>query len=211
MAYDLEEQEQIATLKSWWKDNASMLLWVVTAAAVGFAGWRGWDYYQAKQSLEAGQQYEALVKAVQGGDAKALRDAGGQLTENYPRTMYASMGALASARFYFERDDLKSAKAQLQWIVERSKSEEMRDIARLRLAAVALDEKAYDEGLKLVDEKHSSAMAAQYAALKGDLLVAKNRADDAKAAYKLALEKADARAGDAFRNSVRLRLDALGG
>lgn len=211
MAYDLEEQEQIATLKSWWKDNANGLLWIVTAAALGFAGWRGWDYYQAKQSLEAGQQYEALVKAVQGGDAKALRDAGGQLTENYPRTLHASMGALASARFYFERDDLKSAKAQLQWVVERAKSDEMRELARLRLAAVALDEKAYDEGLTLVEQKHSAAMAAQYAALKGDLLVAKNRADEARAAYKLALEKADTRGGDAFRDSVRLRLDALGG
>jgi predicted negative regulator of RcsB-dependent stress response len=211
MAYDLEEQEQLATLKGWWKDNANTLLWVVTAAAVGFAGWRGWDYYQAKQSAEASMQYEALVKAVQGGDAKALRDAGGQLAENYPRTLYASMGALASARFYFEREDLKSAKAQLQWVVDRGQSDEMRDIARLRLAGIALDEKAYDEGLKLVEQKHAPAMAAQYAALKGDLLVAKNRADEAKAAYRLALEKADNRAGDAFRDSVRLRLDALGG
>jgi predicted negative regulator of RcsB-dependent stress response len=211
MAYDLEEQEQIASFKAWWKDNASALLWIVTAAALGFAGWRGWDYYQANQAMEAGQQYEALVKALQGGDAKALRDAGGQLTENYSRTLYAPMGALASARFYFERDDLKNAKAQLQWVIDRAKSDEMRDIARLRLAAVLLDEKAYDEGLKLVEAKHSPAMAAQYAALKGDLLVAKNRADEAKAAYRVALEKAGGRGEDAFRDSVRLRLDALGG
>lgn len=210
MAYDLEEQEQLASLKGWWKDNANTLLWIVTAAALGVAGWRGWEYYQAKQSLEAGLQYEALVKAVQGSDVKAVRDAGGQLTENYPGTLYASMGALASARYYFERDDLKSAKAQLQWVIDRSKSEEMRDIARLRLAAVLLDEKAYDEGLKLLEAKHAPAMEAQYAALKGDLLVAKNRAEEAKAAYRLALEKAGTRA-DPFRDSVRLRLDALGG
>ena len=99
------------------------------------------------------------------------------------------MGALAAARFHFERGDLKDAKAQLQWVVERSPSDELRDLARLRLAAVLLDEKAYDEALKLLEAKHAEAAAAQYAALKGDILVAKNQPAEAKAAYKLALEK----------------------
>ena len=53
-------------------------------------------------------------------------------------------------------------------------------------------------------------MAAQYAALKGDILVAKQQPAEAKAAYKLALEKAGQRES-ALRNSVQLRLDALGG
>ena len=94
--------------------------------------------------------------------------------------------------------------------VERSSSDELRDLARLRLAAVLLDDKAYDEALALLEAKHAAPMAAQYAALKGDVLVAKNNPADAKAAYRLALEKADARSG-AFRASVQLRLDALGG
>ena len=39
------------------------------------------------------------------------------------------MGGLVSARFYFDRDDLKSAKAQLQWVLERSSSEDFRELA----------------------------------------------------------------------------------
>lgn len=210
MAYDLEEQEQLASLKSWWRDNGNLVLWAITIAAVAFAGWRYWTVHQANQSAEAGQQYEALVKAVQSGDAKALRDAGGALAENFPRTLYASMGALAAARFHVDKGDLKSAKAQLQWVMERSPSEELKQVARLRLATVLLDEKAYDEALKLVEQPHAASLAAQYAALKGDLLVAKDRAEDARAAYKVALEKADERS-EPFRASVQLRLDALGG
>jgi predicted negative regulator of RcsB-dependent stress response len=53
-------------------------------------------------------------------------------------------------------------------------------------------------------------MDAQFAALKGDVLVAKNQPAEAKAAYRLALEKAGDR-NAAFRASVQLRLDALGG
>ena len=210
MAYDLEEQEQIATLKGWWKDNGTQVLAVIAAAAIAASSWQGWRIWQANQSQQASAQYEALLKAVQAGDAKALRDAGGTLVESYPRTLYASMGALASARFYFERADMKNAKAQLQWVLDRSPSDELRDLSRLRLAAVLLDEKSHDEALALLEAKHAVPLEAQFAALKGDILVAKNKAADAKAAYRLALEKSGA-GNTAFRASVQLRLDALGG
>ena len=210
MAYDLEEQEQMASLKAWWNDHGSKVMMVVIVVALAVAGWRGWDWYQRNQSLQAGAVYEQLAKGVAAGDAKAVRDAAGTLLESYPGSLYASMGALASARFLFDRNDLKAAKLQLQWVVDRSKSEEFRDIARLRLAGVLMDEKAYDEALKLVEAKHADAFAAQYAVLKGDLLVAKNQAAEAKAAYKVALEKAGKKSGG-FRDSVQMRLDALGG
>jgi predicted negative regulator of RcsB-dependent stress response len=210
MAYDLEEQEQLAQLKAWWRDNGALLLGVIAAAAIAFAGWQGWRNWQAGQAVQAGALYEALAKALQSGDGKTAREAGGALAEGYPRTLYASMGALAAARFHFERGELKDAKAQLQWVLERSSSDELRDIARLRLAAVLLDEKGYDEALKLLEAKHAAPLEAQYAALRGDVLAAQGRADPARAAYRLALEKADPRSAG-FRESVQLRLDALGG
>jgi predicted negative regulator of RcsB-dependent stress response len=119
------------------------------------------------------------------------------------------MGALAAARFHFDRNDLKGAKAQLQWVIERSPSEEYREIARLRLASVLLDEKAYEEALKLLEATPLEAYAAQAAVLRGDVLLAQGRRDDARAAYRLALDKAGNQGG-AFRDSVQLRLDALG-
>jgi predicted negative regulator of RcsB-dependent stress response len=210
MAYDLEEQEQLATLKGWWKDNGTSVLVVLAAVALALAGWLGWRNWQAAQAQQAAALYETLQKALQSNDAKSVRDAGGSLVEGYPRTLYASMGALSSARFHIERGDPKTARAQLQWVVERSSSDELRELARLRLAAVLLDEKAHDEALALLEAKHAPAMAAQYAVLKGDVLVAKGKSAEARAAYRLALEKSDQRSG-AFRANVQLRLDALGG
>jgi predicted negative regulator of RcsB-dependent stress response len=210
MAYDLEEQEQLAELKGWWRDNGTMVIAVVAAAAIAFAGWQGWRLWQAGQTQQAATLYDTLVKALQADDAKGLRDAGGTLIESYPRTLYASMGALASARYHFDKGDLKSARAQLQWVMDRSPSDEMKDLARLRLAGVLLDDKAHDEALALLEAKHADAVAAQYAALKGDILVAKKQIPEAKAAYKLALEKVSQREG-ALRSSVQLRLDGLGG
>jgi predicted negative regulator of RcsB-dependent stress response len=210
MALDLEEQEQLAELKAWWKQHGGLITALILAVAVGFAGWQGWRWYQANQAAQASVLYDTVTKAAQSNDAKALRDASGTLVETYPRTLYASMGALVAARYFFDRDDLKSAKAQLQWVIERSSSEDFRDIARLRLAAVLLDEKAHDEALKLLDARPAASYEAQYAALRGDVLLAKNQAAEARAAYKLALEKSGGGEG-AFQESVRMRLEALGG
>src|SRR6185503_18261044 len=170
----------------------------------------GWRWYTASQATQASALYETLAKAAQANDAKALRDAAGTLVESYPRTLYASMGAMVAARYYFDRSDLKSAKAQLQWVIERAPSQDFKDLARLRFAAVLLDEKAYDEALKTLEAQPAAAYEAQYAALRGDVLLAKNQIEPAKGAYKLALEKADGSDG-AFQESVRMRLEALGG
>jgi predicted negative regulator of RcsB-dependent stress response len=210
MALDLEEQEQLAELKAWWKQHGNRILSIVVAVAVGFAGWVAFRSYSQSQSMQASVLYDSLAKAAQANDAKALRDASGTLVESYSGTTYASMGALLAARYYFDRDDLKSAKAQLQWVVERGSSDDFKQLARLRLAAVLLDEKAHDEALKLLQDKPAGAYEAQYAALRGDILVARNQAAEAKAAYQLALEKADKKNGP-FQESVRMRLEALGG
>lgn len=210
MALDLEEQEQLAELKTWWRQHGNRIVGLIAAVAIGFAGWQGWQWYSASQAAEASSFYDALARGVQSGDAKAVRDAGGSLIEGYPGTLYASMGALAAARFHFDRNDLKSAKAQLQWVVDSSPHEDFRDLARLRLAAVLLDEQQYDEALKLLEAPHAAAYDAHYAALRGDVLVAKKQPVEARAAYQLALEKSGGQQG-AFRDSVRMRLEALGG
>ena len=210
MPLDLEEQEQVAELKAWWKQHGNLIVAALLAAALAFAGWQGWRWYSTSQAAQAAAVFDTLAKAAQAGDAKALRDATGTLIESYPRTLYAAMGALVAARFHFDRNDLKAAKLQLQWVVERAPTEDFRDLARLRLAALLLDEKAYDEALKVLEAPHAAAYASQFAALRGDVLVAKNQPAEARAAYQLALEKAG-REQSAFRESVRMRLEALGG
>lgn len=207
---DLDEQEQLATLKSWWSAYGTLVLTLLVVAALGFSGWQAWRYWQARQSAEASTLFENLTKALQGSDAKAVRDASGELLEKYSGTLYASMGALTSAKYFFDKGDLKAAKAQLQWVTDKSVSEDFRDLARLRTANILLDEKGYDEALKLLEAKHGAAFEAQYAVLRGDVLAAKGQAAEAKTAYRLALEKADKK-NAGVRDGIQMRLDALGG
>ena len=97
-AYDLEEQEQIAEFKAWWKQYGSLLTFVVMAAAVVVLAWRGWNWYQRSQAEQASDIYQALQQAVQIGDTQRVKAASGELTEKFSGTRYATLGALVAAK-----------------------------------------------------------------------------------------------------------------
>ena len=206
--YDLEEQEQLDALKAWWNQYGRLVIVAVCAFLITIVLFLGWRSYRQQQSAGAAQLYTTLKTAVEEKDAKKIRDAGGAIVEKFPSTGYAALAALALAKANFESGDKAGAKVQLQWVIEHAREEEMRDVARLRLAAVLLDEKDHAQALKLAETKHAEAFDALYADLKGDILVAQGNRAEARAAYQAALDKSDARS--AFRNLVQLKLDALG-
>jgi predicted negative regulator of RcsB-dependent stress response len=208
-AYDLEEQEQLAALKAWWQENGTAVITAVSLVLIAFATWQGWNYYQRSQAVQASNMYEAVQKAARAGNLKQVQESAGAILEHYPRTAYAAMAALVSAKAHFQGGDLKTARAQLAWVAENAKDEGMQDIARLRLASVMLDEKAYDDALKTLDARHGAGFDALFVAAKADVLVAQGKKDEARSAYKEALGKADAKDA-ALRGSIQLRLDALG-
>ncbi len=208
MAYDLEEQEQIAELKSWWKEYGTVVTIGVAACALSVAGFQGWRFYQHSQSMGAVALYEQLDQAERARDHKKVRDIAGQITGKYGATMYGAFAALNSARASFESGDLAAAKTQLQWVMDNMKENEIRDVARLRLAGVLFDEKNYAEALKLVDEKPVESMTGLYADLKGDIHLTQGRKAEARSAYQLALDKSEA--ASAYRSAIQLKLDSLG-
>ena len=209
MAYDLEEQEQIETLRSWWKQYGNLVTWLLIAALGAYAAWSGWNYYQRSQAAQAGQLYDEITRAVAAKDtARVLRGAT-DMREKFSRTAYAEMAALTAARAAFDAGDLNGAKAQLQWVVDSGRDEEYRALARIRLAGVLLDEKAYDEGLKVLSADVPAGFAGALADRRGDLLMAQNKVAEARSAYQEALQKSDAKSPG--RQLIQLKLDAIGG
>ena len=207
-AYDLEEQEQIDEIKAWWKQYGNLVMLIVVAAVVTVAVVRGWTYYQGKQGLEAGELYTQLQGAVGANDPKKVQDIAAVITDKYGRSGYAAFAALAAGKAAFDSGDLAAAATRLQWVIDNAKDAETRDIGRLRLAAVLLDQKKFDEALKLLEAPHAETMTALYADLKGDVLVAQGKSQDARAAYQLALDKSEAKSS--YRSLVQIKLDALG-
>ncbi|SHM33507.1 Putative negative regulator of RcsB-dependent stress response [Duganella sacchari] len=208
MAYDLEEQEQLASLKAWWDKYGNAATWVLIAALASYSGYTYWKYHQRDQSAQASALYGELQAAVEAKDnAKALR-AASDMESKFGGTAYAPMAALVAAKSAFDANDLKSAKAQLQWAADNGAAE-FKAIAKIRLAGVLLDEKAYPDALKTLEGDLPAQFASAVADRKGDILAAQNKLVEARAAYKAALDAADKK--NPGRQLIQMKLEAVGG
>lgn len=215
--YDLEEQEQLDELKTWWTMYGTIVTGILVAVALAVAGWQGWNWWQRQQSAQASAVFSALQVATAQRDAKRARELAGELIDKYSLTSYAGMGALLAARAQVDAGDAKNARVQLAWAAENAKDPGLRDLARLRLAAVMLDEKAYDEATKQLAAEPGAAFAARFAELRGDILAAQGKTAEARNAYDLALTKFDALAKDdenrqrgGYKEVIQTKRDSLG-
>lgn len=209
MALDLEEQEQLDELKAWWKKNGALVIGVVAAFVVAVPGWKFWQAHKAQQAGESLALFERALQAAMADDTKLVKDTTGQIMENYSASAYAVPAAWLAGKANFGAGDLKSAQAQYQYAVDHADDPGLQQMARLRLAAVQLDQKDYDGALKTLAVEPAPAFAALFADLKGDILVQQGKAEDARAAYRLALEKIDPKSP--MKPVVEAKLDGLGG
>lgn len=214
-AYDLEEQEQLSAIKAWWEKNGNLVSWVATAVAVVVLGVQGWRWYHANQASEAGALYASVLQSVEKSDPAKARMFAGDLVAKFPGETAADLGALLAAKTDAEGGDLKGAALKLQWVIDNSKDVALREMARLRLAAVQIDQQSYDEALKTLESKPDEPFLPRFEDLRGDAYAAKGAAKDAAAAYKRALDAYDKAPtgsfGSVFKNAIETKLEALGG
>jgi predicted negative regulator of RcsB-dependent stress response len=207
MAYDLEEQEQLDAIKAWWREYGKLVLLAVLACALTIAAFQGWRYYRAQQAERAAALFMQLDLAERSNEPKKVRDIAAQIIDRYGSTAYAPIAALAAAKASFNTGELDEARKNLSWAAEHAKEDEMRDVARLRLAGVLLDQKQHDEALKVLDKKPLETYVPLYADLRGDVLAAQGKHAEARAQYEVALQQGDAKSP--YRRILELKLDAV--
>lgn len=209
MAYDHDEQDKLDTLKSAWQQYRGFILGLILASMLGLSLWYGWQYWQNHQSAGAAILYDQLEQALINKDKDKTLRVANDLQNKFPRTAYAQLGAFNAAKMAFDTRDLKAAKTQLQWAIEHGNSEELEHLARLRLATVLLEEKDYTAALKWLANTPPSGFTTLYAQRRGDILLAQGKPNEARAEYKIALDKADPQATE-LRQILNLKLDLVG-
>jgi predicted negative regulator of RcsB-dependent stress response len=207
-SYDFEEQERLAELKAWWEDNRWFVIGAIAAAVLAFAGWRGWLHWKERQAEDAAAMYRPVAEASKGEDPKKVLEATQPLIREHPGSFYASEAALVAAKAAFEAANYAEARKQLEWVMDKG-ADIHKGVARMRLAAVHLEEKRYDEALRVLEGNRDPAFTALAADLRGDVMLAQGRIDEARAAYKLAIEKAEER--NPVKQLAETKLNALGG
>ncbi len=211
-AYDLEEQERIDALKDWWDKWGNWVYAGVGAFVIGVGATQAWRYYETSQHADAEVLFKSVEKTAQevsaSKDTKKLSEAATAMADAFPRTFQATDAKLLAAKAAFDAGDLASAKNHLQWVVDKGR-DTYKPIARVRLAAVLLDDKKYDDALKVLDQVKDEGFASMVADLRGDIKAAQGRRDEARAAYQTAVEKAADRSP--LKAISQAKLDAYGG
>jgi len=207
MAYDLEEQEQLDEFKAWWKQNGKMVASLLVAVLVGYAAFQGWHFYQNKQSVEASTQYQELL-VVDEKDLKIIQAKSAMLMESFSGTPYAGRAALFAAKANYQANEVKSAKAQLDWAIKNAKETSVSALSSLQLANILAEEKDFEGALKLLNARHDAGFDGLFADLKGDVLVSLGKNVEAKEAYQQALTKLEPKGK--FRALTQQKLESLG-
>src|SRR5262245_29488630 len=156
---DLQEQEQVDALKAFWAQYGNLITWALVAALLVYAGITGWQWWQREQSVNAGAMFDEFERAMTAGDLDKTTRVFSDLKERYPRTTYTQQAALLTARVQVDKGKADEARASLAWAVEQA-SDDYKSLARLRLAALMLDAKQYDEALKQLDAVPAGPFAA---------------------------------------------------
>lgn len=185
----LTEEERVEAVKRWWKENARSVLFGIGFGALLVAGWNFWQTKQSQTAEQASRAFQQLLKADEDKHADAALKLSERLMDQFPSTTYGVYGQLFAAKYKAERGDLAGAKALLLGILANSKDDNLRHLVRLRAGQVMLSLHEEEDALKMIeapDAKVGGAYEGLYAELRGDLLLALTRADEARTAYERA-------------------------
>ncbi len=181
---NLEDQEQLDELKHFWKRWGDLITWLLIVVLGGYAAWMGWQSYQGKQAAQSAALYDTVERAALSGDLALLDRSVNDIEEKFSSTTYAQQAALLAARVYNDKDRKADAKKQLIWVIDQASDEGYQTLARLRLAALLVEDKAYDEARKHLTAKTPEAFAPLMADRLGDLAMLQAQPAEAVQHYK---------------------------
>ena len=205
---NLEEQEQLDEIKHFWKNYGNLITWALIVVFGAIAAWNGWQYWQRSQAAQASALYEEVERAATGGDMTRLERAFTDMKDKFGRTTYAHQAGLLAAKTFAEKGNVDAAKSALLWVADKASDEGYQASARLRLAAVLAEAKAYDDALKQLAGDFPAQFAGLVADRRADIYNLQGKKAEAKVEYLKAWRALDER-GE-YRRLVEVKLTALG-
>ncbi|MEI8155345.1 MAG: tetratricopeptide repeat protein [Burkholderiales bacterium] len=205
---DLEEQEQLDQLKHFWKQYGNLITWALIIVLGAVAAWNGYQMWQRNQSVQASAMYDEVEKVVRGGDSQKAERAFSDMRERFSSAAYTQQAGLLVAKLTFESGKTDSSKAILNWLAENGSDKGYSSIARLRLSAILIQAKSYDDALKLLGAGISTEFSALADDRRGDIYMLQGKKEEAKAEYQKAYKAFDDQSE--YRRLVGVKLNALG-
>lgn len=205
---DLEEQEQLDQLKHFWKQYGNLITWGLIVVLGAIAAWNGYQFWQRNQSVQSAAMYDEVEKAVRSGDMEKTERAFSDMKDRFASTVYAQQAGLLVAKGAYLAGNVEAAKSALKWVADTSSDKGYKVIARLRLSALLMESKSYDDALKLLSDNEIEEFSALSADRRGDIYAVQGNIPEAKKEYQKAYRAFEERSE--YRRLVEVKLNALG-
>lgn len=183
----LSEKEQIDQMRSWWSEYGGYVIFGIAAGALLLFGINYYQNSKLEGQLEASALYESLTNHVVDGNLDQAEVVAGELGTTFADTTYAAQAKLAIARLYMDKNRDQDAADALDALLQGSASEQLKQLARLRLARVLLYQDKPQEVVELLEGQDAPGFAASYGEVLGDAYHALGRIAEAEAAYQAVL------------------------
>lgn len=185
---NLTDEQQAEIVRNWFRENGTFIFGGIGLGLLALFGWNQWQNFAVGEAESAAALYESIVAELPAGDpelAGALLD---QLEVEYKGSPYLDQARFILAKNALDQNDFEAAANYLEAVVDSGSSDEAALIAKSRLARVRLHLGMHDSALGALEEvDESSAFAARFSEIRGDVYLAMGRPDDARAEYDLAL------------------------
>lgn len=205
---DLEEQEQLDQIKHFWKSYGNAITWALIVVLGAFASWNFYQYWQRNQAVQAAAMYDEVERVVSSADTAKIDRAFADMKDRFSSTTYAHQAGLLVAKQYYVAGNVEAAKSALGWVVDKGSDPGYQAVAKLRLAGILMDSKAFDDALKQLAGTFPASFEALVADRKGDILLLQGKRNEAIAAYEKAFKSFDQRTE--YRRLVEVKLNSLG-
>lgn len=203
----LTEQQQIELFKQWWKKNGKLVILLAVFAIVVNVGWQVWRHHREKVLAHASDHFEWLLDGVVSNNPLVVQTQTRYILKRYPHTPYALLAALTQARQAVYDNDLPGAEEKLLWVMDHANNKALKQVARLRAARVILAENKADKALALLNTVDDANYYPAIEALKGDIYLAMGQREEARDAYKKAVQSLSDQ--DTTQPLLQMKLDDL--
>ncbi len=179
----LSEKEQIDQFRAWWSEYGA---YVIGGIVIGAGLLIGINYYkdtEREAQLNASTAYEVLLVQVVDGDLDEAEATSNDIATLYGETIYAGQSSLALARLYMDKNRDQDAADTLRAVVDSDTDDEIKHVARLRLARIYLYQDKAQEVVDLLATEDVEAFASVYSDVLGDAYSALGRIAEAEDAY----------------------------
>jgi predicted negative regulator of RcsB-dependent stress response len=205
---DLEEQEQLDQLKHFWKQYGNAITWAMILVLSAFAGWNFYQQWQRSQATQAAAMYEEVERVVKLTDVEKIDRVFSDIKDKFASTTYAQQAGLLVAQHYYSIGKLDSVKTTLEWVADNSSDHGYQAIAKLRLAAVLVESKAFDAALKHLNGTYPPGFSALLSDRKGDIYLLQGKKIEAINEYSSAFKNFDEHSD--YKRLVQVKLNSLG-